>query len=408
MRRLNLAALAALTILTAPPAQACPRDIDAVVAAARDTARNANVFLHSAGTGFTARYAATDFNLSGEGPADPGYERVRGLVLLEGGGGSTAGAPLTEDALDRIVARADGGLFGAVRDNAPRCVDGTTPCTVAGEAADCAGQTPPTCTPPTAAYSIVAGLLNPRILASAEPVAIQGITDPNGDQAMLSAPQGAPDNTAIMKVPDLGTLQVLGPGTVAAGLGGFLDDDGLVAQLAFFVATSMGEPGPMVDGLNTWRSSEDGPPSAAVVPDNGPAPTTLPARIWGHAVESTRFDRIMQTFYAGGSNFTDWYYPSWRRCPAASSPSPRASAPVPRRAATARRGWSTHNRRTPPSPPSAAPPVDSKRGSARATRTSTWCRRKTTARTTSSRRRPRSWPATSRERALRSGGRVHR
>jgi hypothetical protein len=111
-------------------------------------------------------------------------------------------------------------------------------------------------------------------------------------------------------VPDLGTLQVLGPGTVAAGLGGFLDDDGLVAQLAFFVATSMGEPGPMVDGLNTWRPSEDGPSSAAVVPDNGPAPTTLPGRIWGREVEATRFDRIMQTFYAGGSNFTDWYYPS--------------------------------------------------------------------------------------------------
>ncbi len=41
------------------------QDIDAVVEAARSTARNANVFLggHSAGTGYTARYAATDFNL---------------------------------------------------------------------------------------------------------------------------------------------------------------------------------------------------------------------------------------------------------------------------------------------------------------------------------------------------------
>jgi len=288
------------------------RDIDAVVSAAHATVRGGNVFIggHSAGTGFTARYAATDFDLSGDGPPQPGYERVRGLVLFEGGGGSTANAPLTDDALDRIIARADGGLFGAVRDNAPRCVDGTTPCTVATEATDCAGQTPAKCTPPVTAYSIVLGLLNPRILASAEPVAIQGITDPNSGQAILSVPQGAPDNTAIMKVPDLGTLQVLGAGTVAAGLGGFLDDDGLVASLASFVATSMGEPGPMVDGLNTWRPSEDGPSSAAVIPDNGPPPTDLPARIWGREVEATRFDRIMQTFYAGGSNFTDWYYPS--------------------------------------------------------------------------------------------------
>ena len=42
------------------------RDIDAVVSATLGQARNQNVFLggHSAGTGFTARYAATDFNLT--------------------------------------------------------------------------------------------------------------------------------------------------------------------------------------------------------------------------------------------------------------------------------------------------------------------------------------------------------
>ncbi len=43
------------------------QDIDAVVEAARASARDGNVFLggHSAGTGYTARYAATDFNLAG-------------------------------------------------------------------------------------------------------------------------------------------------------------------------------------------------------------------------------------------------------------------------------------------------------------------------------------------------------
>jgi pimeloyl-ACP methyl ester carboxylesterase len=103
------------------------RDIDAAVEAARAAAKNQNVFLggHSAGTGFTARYASTDFDLGGGGPAEAGYAKVRGLVLLEGGGGSTGGTPLTSDSLDRMEDRADGGLFYAVRDNLPRC--GTAP-----------------------------------------------------------------------------------------------------------------------------------------------------------------------------------------------------------------------------------------------------------------------------------------
>ncbi len=114
------------------------QDIDAVVDVARAAAKNQNVFLggHSAGTGFAARYASTDFNLTGVGDPDPGYAKLRGLVLLEGGGGSTLGSPPTEDALDRIIAKADGGLFGAIRDDEPRCVDGVTDCTVATEATE--------------------------------------------------------------------------------------------------------------------------------------------------------------------------------------------------------------------------------------------------------------------------------
>ena len=51
--------------------------------AARAVAAGGNVFLggHSAGTGFTARYAATDFNLAGGAP-EPGYLKLRGLILL--------------------------------------------------------------------------------------------------------------------------------------------------------------------------------------------------------------------------------------------------------------------------------------------------------------------------------------
>jgi pimeloyl-ACP methyl ester carboxylesterase len=288
------------------------QDIDAVIEAAHAEAKNGNVFLggHSAGTGFTARYAATDFNRTGSGTPEPGYAKVKGLVLLEGGGGSTLGGPLSEDSLDRIEAKFDGGLFGAVRDNAPRCVDGTTACTIATEATDCAGQSPPKCTLPTTAYSIVAGLLNPRILATSEIVTIQALTDPDSGRSITNVPQGAPDNTAVNKVPDLASLAALPASTALGGLGSFVDDDGPLAALAAFLAVSVGAPGPTVDGLLQWQDITEGPLPASVLPNNGPAPTSLPAGVWGQEKEATRFDRLFPAFHRGRTNFVDLYYPS--------------------------------------------------------------------------------------------------
>jgi pimeloyl-ACP methyl ester carboxylesterase len=284
------------------------RDIDAIVDKARTVAKHANVFLggHSAGTGFAARYAATDFNLTGVGSPQPGYAKLRGLVLLEGGGGSTGGTPLSADTLDRIIAKFDGGLFGAVRDNAGRCVDGTTACSVATEATACMGQLPPKCTPATTAYTT--GLLNPRILAAVEPAALQGISDPDTGEIILQVPQGSPGNTAIAKVPDLASLGLLLPGTAEGGIGSFIDDDGVIALLAPFVAVSVGAPvaGPLV----TWQDITEGPLPPSVLPNNGPAPTTLPGAIWGQEKEVTRFDRMLTVFFAGHTNFVDWYYPS--------------------------------------------------------------------------------------------------
>ncbi len=288
------------------------RDIDAIVEAARAVARNQNVFLggHSAGTGFTARYAATDFDLTGSGPAQPGYVKVRGLVLLEGGGGSTGGAPLTADTLDRIEAKFDGGLYGAVRDNAARCVDGVTACTIDTESTDCMGQLPPKCTPPTTAYAIVPGILNPRILTAGEVTALQAVLDPDGTENILRVDQGSVGNNAVARVPDLSTLSALPRATAFGGLGTFIDDDGLVASIAPFVATSVGAPGPTVNGLLTWQDITEGPMPASVVPNNGPPPTALPAPRWGQEKEVTRLDRMVGCFYAGGTNFTDLYYPS--------------------------------------------------------------------------------------------------
>jgi pimeloyl-ACP methyl ester carboxylesterase len=296
------------------------RDIDAVVTAARAAARNQNVFLggHSAGTGFTARYASTDFNLTGVGPADPGYAKLRGLVLLEGGGGSTGGAFVSDDTLDRIEAKFDGGLFGAVRDNAPRCLDGVTPCTIATEATDCAGQVPPKCTPAAAAYAVVPGILNPRILTAGELSGLQAALDPNGGENIIRVDQGAPGNNAVAKVPDLATLSALPRATADGGLGEFLDDDGVVASIAPFVATSLGGPGPVIDGVMHWlditqaASFPPCPGPGCLTPNNGPPPTMLasPSPKWGQEKEVTRMDRMSTNFYLGGTNFTDVYYPA--------------------------------------------------------------------------------------------------
>lgn len=286
------------------------QDIDAVVERARRVARNGNVFLggHSAGTGFTARYAATDFDLDGRGDPEPGYEKLRGLVLLEGGGGSTQGDPVTEEMLDRIEARFDGGLFHAVRDRAPRCTDGT-PCTVATEAVDCAHLDNPRCTPTTLAYAEVPGLLNAKVLAAIEPAAIQGQTDPDGGQVILQVDQGGiAGNNVVRQVPALAGLSFLPQGTVKGAVGGFVDDDEFVASLAAFVAMSVGAKGPVVDGLTTWLDIGDDLPAGALR-DNGPPPTDLPGRPWGVEREVTDFDKLLDLFI-GDTNFLDWYYAS--------------------------------------------------------------------------------------------------
>jgi hypothetical protein len=293
------------------------RDIDTVVQAARAEANNANVFLggHSAGTGFAARYAATDFNLTGMGAPDPGYARLRGLVLFEGTGISAGTAALTADTLDRIEAKFDGGLYGAVRDGAPRCVDGTTPCTVATEAADCVGQLPPVCTPSTPAHGVILGL-SPKLLAAAEPAGVQGITDPDTGQAIIQVDQGAPGNNAIAMVPELGLLGILADGTVEGLFGSFLDDESLTTALSLALAASIGAPGPVVSGLLTWASRDEQalwpacPGMGCVTPNNGPAPMTLPGGQWGQEVEAVRIERLGISF-AGveGANASDWYYP---------------------------------------------------------------------------------------------------
>lgn len=292
------------------------QDIDAVVEAARSAARNGNVFLggHSAGTGFTARYAATDFNLSGGDP-DPGYRKLRGLILLEGGGASLSSEPPDEATLDLIEARFDGGLYGAVRDQAPRCIDGQTACTTATAAADCAAFANTSCVLPTNAYSIIPGLLSPQLLAVSEVNALDAAENDDTVLSILLEDQnGIAGNNAVARVPELNILTALvgsSPASSANLLGKFLDDDGAAAAAASFLATSLGYEGPVVGGIATWLSKGE-PLPAAATPNNGPAPTAIAdIGVWGQEVEPTDLEgRMLPVFYRGGTNFSEWYYSS--------------------------------------------------------------------------------------------------
>jgi pimeloyl-ACP methyl ester carboxylesterase len=300
------------------------QDIDAVVEAARAVVRDGNVFLggHSAGTGYTANYAATDFNLKG-GEPEPGYQKLRGLILLEGGGGSLATEPPDEATLDLIEARFDGGLYAAVRDQVPRCTDGITACSIETAAVDCAALDNTRCAP-ISAYSegpVLPGfprLLSTQLFGAAEVVAIDSaINDQSVLSILLQDQNGIEGNNAVARVPELNILLALLGTTPASSitlLGKFLDDDGPAAAVASFLATSLGFDGPVVDGLATWLDKNDTLPPAALV-DNGPAPESFEnirdIGVWGTEVEPTDLEGgVAPLFYLGATNFLDWYYPS--------------------------------------------------------------------------------------------------
>jgi pimeloyl-ACP methyl ester carboxylesterase len=292
------------------------QDIDAVVEAARGAARDRNVFLggHSAGTGYTARYAATDFNLSGGNP-EPGYQKLRGLILLEGSGASLLPAPPDKATLDMIEARFDGGLYGAVRDQAPRCIDGTTACSVATAATDCAAFDNTSCVEPVGAFSEVKGLLSPQLLAVSEVNALDAVNTDDTVPSILQQDQnGIAGNNAVAKVPELNVLIPLIGSTPASSvtlLGKFLDDDGVAASVASFLATSVGFEGPLVGGVATWLSKGEALPPAALA-DNGPAPQSIAdIHVWGTEVEPSDLEgRMLPLFYRGATNFSEWYYSS--------------------------------------------------------------------------------------------------
>ena len=61
--------------------------------------------------------------------------------------------------------------------------------------------------------AVVAGLLNPRILAAGEVTAIQAATDPDTGENYLREDQGAPGNDAIALLEDSGAKTAVLRGT---------------------------------------------------------------------------------------------------------------------------------------------------------------------------------------------------
>ncbi|MBW2212005.1 MAG: hypothetical protein JRG67_13360 [Deltaproteobacteria bacterium] len=123
-------------------------------------------------------------------------------------------------------------------------MDGETTCTVETEDLDCAAFENTSCTEPVDAYSVVAGLLSPQLLAVSEVAALEGDLQGDTGISILQADQnGIEGNNAVSKVPELAALTLLlgtAPATSVALIGLFLDDDGAAAAAASFVATSLG------------------------------------------------------------------------------------------------------------------------------------------------------------------------
>lgn len=299
------------------------RDIDAVIDAAHALPSSPAVFLggHSLGTLFTGRYAATDLD-PGPGVV-PGFSKLAGLVLLEGGGGAVPASPPSSDQLDRVIAKADGGLYHAVQDGASRCVDGST-CTAD---ADCAAVTLPPgavtnkCVAPVDAFTgaTTSGVvfIDPQIQAAGDISGLQGVLDPDG---LVAIQQDFGAGSAVTTVPGLGILHALPPASTSAGLGFFLDDD-FSPVAAFRASLGFSNDGlnniflglvlPAPSGTNPYRQwiNIDQPQPAAAIPNNGPATSTL-SHDWGQEKEVTSLNRFFPVLFAGGTDFGDWYFPA--------------------------------------------------------------------------------------------------
>lgn len=291
-------------------------DIDAVVDAAAALPGSPTVFLggHSLGTLFSARYAATDLD---PGVAlVPGHDKVAGLVLFEGGGDSMPIGTPSDDALDLVIARADGGLYHAIRDEAPRCWNGA-PCVTN---ADCAAEPLATgaltnkCVEPVDAF--VGGVISPEIHAVGDAVSVQARRHPD---SMSIAQEDFGSGSAVDVVPGLSLLGFLPDGSAEATVGFFLDDD-YSPEVSFQVSMGFSDNGPNTDlgasylaapapddPYRLWKGIDWPMPPAALVDHGVPADAF---DLNGVENEVSTMENVLTMVRTGDRNIGDWYFAS--------------------------------------------------------------------------------------------------
>jgi|GEM_PF-652815 len=291
-------------------------DIDALIDAAHALSTNPNVFLggHSLGTLFSAQYAATDMD---PGPAlVPGYTKVDGLVLFEGGGDSLPAAPPSDDILDTIIARADGGLYYAIENGDSRCWDGSA---CPGGDADCAALPLPLgaltnkCIAPVDAYEM--GAVTPQIHAVGDAIGLQARRHPD---SLSLAQKDFGAGSAIDNVAGLSILSLLPDSSAEASVGFFLDDDYSI-EVSFMASMGFSDNGRNTDQggfllasastrdpYRYWKNIDATMPPLAI-PDNGPAVDAY--EVNGQEKEITTLGNVLSMLRTGDRNIGDWYFP---------------------------------------------------------------------------------------------------
>jgi len=247
---------------------------------------------HSAGTGFAGIFAAYDFDPSSG--VDAAYQKIDGVLLLEGGGpgAPSANRPSLATYLSQVNALATPGG-------------------------------------PSVFLQSFQGIDVPSLGAAAM---VQGV-------AALYAPTAPAlaQRTPVFGGPPISIL-LQAPLSNEAAIGAFIDDD-LSSFGAFRASVGFSDDGPnqwvpTPDGdgfyflgnatsgpVRQWKNFDDPslptcPPNAATVSpgcaiaDNGPPEATPPA-VWGHEREVTDIHDLERVQFSNG-NFAEWYYLSGR------------------------------------------------------------------------------------------------
>ncbi len=149
-----------------------------------------------------------------------------------------------------------------------------------------------------------------------EPPAIQGITDP--EHRVGHHPTGSPRaipwpaTTRSPKCPTSPRSASFRRATVDGGLRQLLDDDGVIAVHGRLVRgrRRRRRRARWSAGCTPGRTFSDGPLPTPTCRTTARRRRRCPAPSGAQENDVTRLDRMMATFFAGGTNFSDWYYPS--------------------------------------------------------------------------------------------------